>query len=119
MNEVRSPEDRGDAYAELEPIYDAFVERLDRLLQQLLEDEGLGYSYIFTWTTGVSALIDRVYRQARRGMPVHDAFSDIGDLAVVEILTHTKDESEPICELIEREFTVDASRSSRSPPARQ
>jgi hypothetical protein len=111
MSDVRSPEDWGDAYAELESTYAAFVERLEELLRNLLSDEDLGYVESVWSTMKVESLVSAIYARGRAGTPIDDPFVAFGDLGAVTILTRTKTESEAICALVEREFDVDADGS--------
>ena len=111
MDDPRSPEDWGDAYAELKPTYEAFAERLEELLRNLLQDDEHGYVESIWSTLKVDGLIDRVYELGRAGRHPEDPLEAFSDLAAVTFVTRTKAESEAICELVERELHVDTQRS--------
>ena len=111
MNDARSPEDWGDAYADLEPMYGRFGERLEELLRSLLQDEEISYIESYWWTMESEFFVDEIYVRAREGQPVDDPLDSFDDLVGVTITTHTKTESESICTLVEREFAVDAEES--------
>ena len=106
MTDARSPDDWGDAYAERKPLYESFAERLDELLRNLLQDAGIDYVESVWWTKYVDNFVETIYVRGREGTPVHDPFTDLPDLCGVTFVTHTKAESESICELVESEFEV-------------
>ena len=97
MNDARSPEDWGDAYADLEPMYGRFGERLEELLRSLLQDEEISYIESYSWTKESEFFVDEIYVRAREGQPVDDPLDSFDDLVGVTITTHTKTESESIC----------------------
>jgi hypothetical protein len=111
MTWLRSPEDWGDAYADLRATYEVFVERLEELIRSLTYDEGLDYAESVWSTMKVEAFVTEIYTRAREGAFVVDPLSTFTDLGVVTFLTRTKAESESICALVEREFEVDAETS--------
>ena len=106
-HEPRTPEDWGDAFADLEPTYTAFVEGLASLLESLLDNQGYPYTRLRSWTVNVDSFVDRIYRCSREGKPPDNPASEWGDVAGVTIVTPTKAHVEPICELVEHEFEVD------------
>jgi hypothetical protein len=108
MSWPRSPEDWGDAYAELRPTYEVFAERIEELLRNLLYDEGLDYVESVWSTMKVDAFVTEIYTLGREGTLVADPLARFTELGVVTFLTRTKAESESICALVQREFDVDA-----------
>jgi hypothetical protein len=106
VTDVRSPDDWGDAYAERKPLYESFAERLEELLRNLLQDAGIDYVSSAWWTKYVDNFVEAIYVRGREGTPVDDPFTDFPDLCGVTFVTHTKAESESICELVESEFDV-------------
>lgn len=110
MTDARSPDDWGDAYAELKGTLAAFAERLEELLRSLLQDEGLDYVESFWSTMKTDSLVERIYVRGREGRPVDDPLAAF-DLAAVTITTRTKTDSESICALVDREFDVDVESS--------
>ena len=103
----RTPEEWGDVYADRKWIYEAFADRLEALLRDLLYDEELGYVETFSWTMTVDSFVSEIYVEAREGTPIDDPFARFGDVAGVTIVTRTKDSSESICALVERELVID------------
>jgi hypothetical protein len=61
MNDARSPEDWGDAYADLEPMYGRFGERLEELVRSLLQDEEISYIHTKTESESICTLVEREF----------------------------------------------------------
>lgn len=106
MTDLRSPDDWGDVYAERTFLYEAFAERLEELLRNLLQDADLGYVESFWWTTETDYFVDMISVRAREGAPVDDPFAAFPELCGVTVVTRTKAESESICALVEAELDV-------------
>ncbi len=94
MSDRRSPEEWGEAYLEQERTYAAFVERLEELLRNLLQDDDLRYVESVWWTMESESLVTGVYVRGREGTRIEDVFESFPDLGAVTIVTRTHSETE-------------------------
>jgi ppGpp synthetase/RelA/SpoT-type nucleotidyltranferase len=112
LNALRSPAKWGDAYAESLPLYEAFTDRLEGLVETLLDDEEIDYHYIVDWNMSRRGFIDRIYRTRRDGKPLHDPLSEWTDLHGISIVALTLTGLDAIARVIEHEFDVDEQAST-------
>ncbi len=115
MSVPRSSGEWAEVYAEVQPTYQAFTERLDTLLETLLEDEGLSSWSVFSWSLSVDGFEEAIDRSRRAGRAIDDAFADLEDVAGVSIVVYTLGDAARVGELVERELAVEASPSDAEP----
>lgn len=109
---MRSPQEWGDAYKEVESRYDRIAPRLEELLRTLMEDAEIHYVTTQWATLDVDDFIDEIYINERDGISVTDPFATRAfHVAEVRVVTKTKADALGVCELLEREFEVDAELS--------
>lgn len=109
---VRSPQEWGDAYEEVESAYDRFAARIEELLRNLMDDGEIDYVWTNRATLSVDDFVDEIYINERDGISVTDPFATRAfHVAEVRVVTKTKADSLGVCELLEREFEVDAELS--------
>jgi putative GTP pyrophosphokinase len=107
----RSTEDWGSLYEDLRPLYEAFAERVLGLLETLLDDDDLRYWHSYSWTDSVSKFESALDRARRAGRQVDDPFHDLVEYAGASFVCWSRDQLQPIAEIVEREFDVDYSAS--------
>jgi ppGpp synthetase/RelA/SpoT-type nucleotidyltranferase len=106
-----SPSEWAERYDDIRPTYQAFVERLETLLETLLDDEDIAYQFAYSWAERSNDFRERLHRAWRSGRTVDDPLSEWSDVAGVLVVVRTLDELEPILSLLEREFDVDQAAS--------
>lgn len=112
MISVRSPHEWGDAYAEVESRYERFAARIEELLRNLLEDAEIDYVSTSWSTLSVDDFVNEIYVNEREGISITDPFATLAfHVAEVRVVTKSRVEALEVCELLEREFEVDAELS--------
>jgi hypothetical protein len=104
-----------DRYADLEPLYDAFSERLHDLLEQLVEDDEIYLRHSYAWARTSSDYETALYRALRERRRLGDRLEEVGDVAGVALVVTTPAEVDAVAAIVERELAVDYSHSL--PPA--
>jgi hypothetical protein len=66
--EDRSPNRRAELYERLKPVYEAFVDKLEDHLEERLDDVGVSYSWIASWTRGVAEYESLLFRNLKTGV---------------------------------------------------
>lgn len=103
----RSVDDWVAVYDEVRPTYKALVEKVDDLLEDLLDAEEVDYAWTYTWVLPRSRFDDRLYRALRNDEDVEDPFRDLPDFAGVTIVVSELEEIDAVADLVERELDVD------------
>jgi ppGpp synthetase/RelA/SpoT-type nucleotidyltranferase len=107
-----TPGEWRDAFDEARPAYRAFAVRVERLLEDLLDDAGLRYWYTSNDVLGLDMLVERLWARRRSGGPALESLREIPDLACVTVIAYTKRDLPDICDLVAREFEVDHDQST-------
>jgi hypothetical protein len=100
--EDRSPNRRAELYERLKPVYEAFVDKLEDHLEERLDDVGVSYSWIASWTRGVAEYESLLFRNLKTGR------SDESTGAGVHVVTHNTSYFDAIIKVIDEEFLVDS-----------
>ena len=96
------------AFTTLRPTYVRFVEKLELLLEELLQLSNVRYHAI----EGRAKTVESFYEKLNRpGKQYVDPLNDIPDLAGVRVVLYTTDDADIVSQLIDTEFDVDASQS--------
>src|SRR5436309_13085225 len=103
----RSVDDWLDVYDEVRPTYRALVDKLEALLEELLDDEDVDYEWTNTWVLSRRHFEDRLYRALRAGEAIEDPFRDLPDFAGVSVVVSETSEIDAVADLVERELDVD------------
>jgi hypothetical protein len=89
-------------YERRRPILVAFVERLDLLFDELLDD----YEWSYTWTEEPRAFLQRVYRARRAGVVFDDPIKELNGFAGLGIVVADATRATLAAETVERELEV-------------
>jgi ppGpp synthetase/RelA/SpoT-type nucleotidyltranferase len=119
MSGPRSSEEWAAFYADVRPTYQTFTERLEDLVETLLDDEELRYWYVYSWSLSVANFEEAIDRARREGKLVHDPFVELDDIAGVYVVAYTLGEATEIAEFVEREFDLDSDASVSFAEARR
>jgi ppGpp synthetase/RelA/SpoT-type nucleotidyltranferase len=87
--------------------YQAFTEKLRPLLEGLLKDEGIRYSWLESRTKTIQS-----FRAKIREKSYKNPFADVTDLCGLRIIVCYPHEVADVGELVEREFAVDRKNST-------
>lgn len=96
-------------YETLYPKYEQFTKDLSSLLERLLTDEGIEHLPIESRTKDRDSFITKVERPDK--LQKYNACDDITDLTGVRVISYLQEDRDKICEMIERNFAVDAVNS--------
>jgi hypothetical protein len=105
-----SPNRRAELYERLMPVYEAFVDKLENHLEERLDDVGVSYSWVASWTRRVADYEALLYRNLKTGR------SDESTGAGVRVVTHNTSFFDAIITVLDEEFLID---SGASDPARR
>jgi putative GTP pyrophosphokinase len=111
--ESESPDSRADLYEKLQPVYEAFVDKLEGHLEDRLDDVGASYAWVESWTWSAERYRQALWRM-RKEQPtgLDPADSDGPSFAGVRIITHNPSNFDTIVTLIDDEFLVDTGASN-------
>jgi hypothetical protein len=108
---TRSPEQWADLYDDLRPTYRAFTDKLETLVEELLDNAGTEYSWVQAGTSSPGVFESALLRELRRGASFDDPFESRLNPAVVMVVAVMPEGAEEIVDLITREFDVDEGES--------
>lgn len=106
MNEQRSDQEWVDFYAEQRGIYRAFVDSLVDLVEVLLDDEDITYSWVISFSRNSDDLSETLNRARRNGERFDNPLESPLRVAGVSIGIGSSVHAPQISDLIEREFVV-------------
>jgi putative GTP pyrophosphokinase len=89
-------------YERRRPIIGAFVEKLNLLFDELLDD----YEWSYTWTDEPIAFVQRVYRARRAGVVFEDPIKELNGFAGLGIVLADATRATLAAETVERELEV-------------
>ena len=104
-------EEQDDLYNQfltIQPRYEAFTQRLEDLLRQLLESDEVKYHLIESRTKDVESLCEKA---CRPGKSYAHPLEEITDLSGIRIILYYLDDVDRVANLIRREFRVDEPHS--------
>lgn len=107
MSEPRSDQEWVDFYAAQSGIYEVFVERLEGLLETLLVDDGIGYSWASSFWIGPVRLAYILNLARRAGRAFDNPLESPLRVAGVSVVVETPVSVSEIGGLVGREFVVD------------
>lgn len=111
MSEPRSDREWVDFYAEQQGVYDAFAERLEALVEALLDESDLDYRWVISFSESPDALEGELDRARRQGRSYDLPLESPVRVAGVTVGIATTAELPELADLIRREFVVDPSGS--------
>jgi len=115
----KPPDQWADVYRDGMSTYEAFAHRIERLIEELLQEKGLDYVQVEARAKSVDSFVAKL---ARRPGKYLDPLKDMHDLAGVRIICYYLNDVARVGALIEQEFAVDGenswSREERSDPDR-
>lgn len=97
-----------DQFLKVRPTYEAFTQRLEDLICQLLKSHQIKYHLLESRTKTIDSFCEKA---CRPGKGYASPLEEITDLSGVRIILYYLDDVERVAKLIRREFTVDESRS--------
>jgi ppGpp synthetase/RelA/SpoT-type nucleotidyltranferase len=111
-----SPSSRADQYERLEPVYEAFVDKLESLLEDRLDSIGVPYASVASWTLSPDRYESRLFR-SERAQRLQTAASRTADesCAGVRVVTYTTAYVDDVVALLYDEFSVEADAGNHSP----
>ena len=111
VNEPRSDEEWIDVYADQRGLYDAFSDRLEDLLETLLDEEEIAYAWVLSFSVHPDSLEFALNKARRDRLPVDNPVDSRLRVAGVGIGIETQVEAAAFEELVRREFVVDPAGS--------
>jgi ppGpp synthetase/RelA/SpoT-type nucleotidyltranferase len=111
VNESRSDEEWADFYADQRGIYDAFVDRLEDLLETLLDEDDVEYGWVSSFSHSPDEFVYALNRARRAGQTFDNPLESPLRVAGVEVGVATLVPVPQIVDLIRREFVVDPAGS--------
>ena len=107
MSEPQSDREWVDVYADQRDVYDAFVGRLENLVESLLDDSEIGYDWVITFVRTPHAVGDQLARARRAGRTFVRPLESEVRVAGVIIGLRDNAAAADINDVILREFKVD------------
>ena len=107
MSEPRSDEEWVDFYADHKGVYEAFVARLEDLVESLLDEHEIGHGWVSSFTRAPNAFAWDVSRARRAGQVYENPLESPLRLAGVTVIAETPAPVPEIVELVTREFAID------------
>jgi hypothetical protein len=111
VNEPLSDEEWIDVYADQRGLYDAFSDRLEDLLETLLDEEEIAYAWVLSFSVHPDSLEFALNKARRDRLPVDNPVDSRLRVAGVAIGIETQVEAAAFEELVTREFVVDPAGS--------
>src|SRR5438309_2464819 len=108
----RSPKDWQRVYVDLRPLYKAFLERLDDLVCELLDEAEVSYDQTFTWLYDAGDFFWAIVRAERAGRGLENPLAELPGFATLSIVVADEGAVRAVEETILREFAVDQFRWS-------
>lgn len=108
MSEPRSDQEWIDFYADQRWVYDAFVERLEDLLETLLDEDDIDYAWVISFTRSPDVFAEDLRRARRAGLAIESPLESPQRVAGVSIGIETNRPAAEIGDLVRREFVVDS-----------
>jgi ppGpp synthetase/RelA/SpoT-type nucleotidyltranferase len=101
--DVRSVEEWKDLYIREHSLYQGFTERLEHLVQDLLEQVGIELFHVESRTKSIERFIQRI---ANPSASFRDPINEMYDLSGVRVVLYFAEDLEKISRMVEEEFTV-------------
>lgn len=98
-----------EQYLDLRPTCQELTYKLRNLVSDVIRNHGIDTAQIESRTKTIESFVEKARRDGKR---YADPIKDITDLVGLRIIAYDKEEVDAICELIEREFTVDFDNST-------
>jgi hypothetical protein len=108
VSEPRSDHEWIDFYADQRRVYDAFVERLEDLLEILLDEDDIDYAWVISFTCSRDVFAEDLSRARRAGLAVENPLESPRRVAGVSIGIETNRPAAEIGDLVRREFVIDS-----------
>lgn len=101
-NGDRSLEQWGDIYARQRPAIVAFVEKLEALFDELLDD----YAWMYTWADQRGTFVDRLFRARRASVAFENPLKELLGFAGLGVVVIDLDRASDAADTVERELDV-------------
>lgn len=101
--DVRSVEEWKDLYIREHSLYQGFTERLEHLVQDLLEQVGIELFHVESRTKSIERFVQRI---ANPSASFRDPVNEMYDLSGVRVVLYFAEDLEKIARMVEEEFTV-------------
>jgi ppGpp synthetase/RelA/SpoT-type nucleotidyltranferase len=101
--DVRSVEEWKDLYIREHSLYQGFTERLEHLVQDLLEQVGIELFHVESRTKSIERFMQRI---ANPSASFRDPVNEMYDLSGVRVVLYFAEDLEKIARMVEEEFTV-------------
>ena len=111
MSEPRSDQEWVDFYADQQGIYDAFVEKLEILIDDLLDEAEIDYGWAISFTRSPDLVGHALNRARRAGQAFDNPLESQLRVAGVTVKVETPVSVSEIADLVAREFVVDPAGS--------
>lgn len=111
MNEPRSDQEWADFYADQRSIYDDVVERLENLLEALLDEDGIEYGWVSSFSRTPEVFLHDLNRTRRASRVFGNPLESPLRVAGVIVMVETPKPMPEIVALVAREFAVDVAGS--------
>jgi hypothetical protein len=101
-NDDRTLEQWGEIYGRQRPTIVAFVEKLEALFDELLED----YAWMYTWADRRGTFVDRLFRTRRAGVAFDNPLKELLGFAGLGVVVIDLDRAANAANTVERELDV-------------
>lgn len=112
MSATHDPAATVDRYKKLRPSYEAYANRMQDLLADLLKQHNIKYQIVEARAKDVDSFAEKIQRP---GKFYSDPFNQIDDLCGCRIILYYQDDVEKVCELVRAEFDVQEEERSYQP----
>ncbi len=102
MSGNRSLDDWGAVYERQLPTIEAFVTKLENLLEELVEE----YDWVYSWTVDPGDFIARAYRALRGGISFENPLKELPGYAGACVIIDDRRQGQDVARVIEHEFVV-------------
>jgi hypothetical protein len=103
----QSPKDWGGVYDNYGPLYRAFLDKLDDLVCELLDEAGVSYDRTFTWLYDRDDFYWALVRAARAGRTFENPLAELPGFATLRVVVADESAVTAVEEAILSEFAVD------------
>lgn len=95
-----------DWYIKNQSLYQALAGKIENILKELIQLDSISYHAIFSRAKEIESFANKVTKKEYK-----NPTTEIKDFAGIRIITYVESEIEPICKIIEANFSIDKEHS--------
>lgn len=109
MTDEKTPDEWAAEYGAIRPAYEAYAQRLEGLIRDLLKAERIDFIQVESRAKTVASFVEKMRRKDRHDK---EPFESIMDLVGLRIITYYLDDVDRAGRLLESEFEIDPENST-------